>query len=60
MSWKERRLIAVLSMILLVLTVALVIVLAVRYRDKMEPEETPTEDLTAGLVTEQDEFPTLT
>ena len=60
MSWKERRLITVLSMILLVLTIALVIVLAVRYRDKMEPDETPTDDLTAGLVTDQDVFNTLT
>ena len=60
MSWKERRLIAVLSMILLVLTIALVIVLAVRYRDKMDPEQTPPEDLTAGLVSDQDSFNTLT
>ena len=60
MSWKERRLIAVLSMILLVLTIALVIVLAVRYRDKMDPEPTPPEDLTAGLVSDQDDFHTLT
>ena len=60
MSWKERRLITVLSIILLVLTIALVIVLAVRYRDKMEPDETPTDDLTAGLVTDQDVFNTLT
>ena len=60
MSWKERRLIAVLSMILLVLTIALVIVLAVRYRDKMDPEQTPPEDLTAGLVSDQDDFHTLT
>ena len=60
MSWKERRLIAVLSMILLVLTIALVIVLAVRYRDKMDLEQTPPEDLTAGLVSDQDDFHTLT
>lgn len=60
MSWKERRLIAVLSMILLVLTIALVIVLAVRYRDKMDLEQTPPEDLTAGLVSDQDSFNTLT
>ena len=60
MSWKERKLIAVLSMILLVLTIALVIVLAVRYRDKMETEQAPPEDLTAGLVTDQDSFNALT
>ena len=60
MSWKERKLIAVLSMILLVLTIALVIVLAVRYRDKMETDQNPPEDLTAGLVTDQDSFNALT
>ena len=60
MSWKERRLITVLSAILLVLAIALVIVLAVRYRDNMETEQTPPEDLTAGLVTDQDSFNTLT
>jgi hypothetical protein len=60
MSWKERRLIAVLSMILLVLTLALIIVLAVRYRDKMDTEQAPQEDLTAGLVADQDSFNTLT
>lgn len=60
MSWKERRLITILSMILLVLTIALVIVLAMRYRDKMDTNEPMEEEQTAGLVSDQESFNALT
>ena len=44
MSWKERRLITVLSAILMVLVIALVIVLAARYRANMDDGSTVTEE----------------
>ena len=60
MSWKERRLITILSMILLVLTIALVIVLALRYRDKMSANDPVDQEQTAGLVSDQESFNALT
>jgi len=60
MSWKERKLIAILSMILAVLVIALILVLAGRYRDKLNAEETVPEEESAGLVTDHEEFTSLT
>lgn len=60
MSWKERRLITILSMILAILVIALILVLAGRYRDKLDAEETVPEEESAGLVTDHEEFTSLT
>jgi hypothetical protein len=60
MSWKERRLITVLSAILLVLVIALVIVLAVRYRASMDDGSTVTEEPVAGLVSDETAYTSLT
>lgn len=60
MSWKERRLITVLSTILLILTIALVIVLALRYRENMAAQSAVSMDPTSGIVTDQDAFTSLT
>jgi len=60
MSWKERKLVAILSMILAVLVIALILVLAGRYRDKLNAEETVPEEESAGLVTDHEEFTSLT
>lgn len=60
MSWKERRLITVLSTILLILTIALVIVLALRYRENRAAQDAVAVDPTVGIVTDQDAFCSLT
>ena len=60
MSWKERRLITVLSTILLILTIALIIVLAFRYRENQAEQDAVAMDPIAGIVTDQDVFSSLT
>lgn len=60
MSWKERRLITILSMILLVLTIALVIVLAMRYRENLAEQENPPADAAAGMTEDQNAYTALT
>ena len=60
MSWKERRLITVLSAILMVLVIALVIVLAARYRANMDDGSTVTEEPVAGLVSDETAYTSLT
>lgn len=60
MSWKERRLITVLSTILLVLVIALVIVLAVRYRAKLNADNHATEEPVAELVSDETAYTSLT
>lgn len=60
MSWKERRLITILSTILLILTIALVIVLAMRYRENRTEQENPTINEEAGVATDQDAYNSLT
>ena len=60
MSWKERRLITVLSTILLILTIALIIVLALRYRENRAEQDAAATDPAVGMVTDQDVFSSLT
>ena len=59
MSWKERRLITVLSAILLVLVIALVIVLAVRYRANLNADDPAEQEPVAGLVSDETAFTSL-
>lgn len=59
MSWKERRLITVLSAILLVLVIALVIVLAVRYRANLNADDPAEQETVAGLVSDETAFTSL-
>lgn len=60
MSWKERRLITILSAILLVLVIALVIVLAVRYRANRDDGSAGTGEPVAGLVSDETAYTSLT
>lgn len=58
MTWKERRTITILSIILAVLSAALLIVLGIKYREARAAKETPeTED--AGIVAQPSEFVSL-
>lgn len=48
MTWRERRLITILSTILLILTAAVLIVLGIRYRENRAAAENHTDDIAIG------------
>ncbi|MBE6995267.1 MAG: DUF4340 domain-containing protein [Ruminococcaceae bacterium] len=56
MTWKERRLISLLSAILGLLAAVLLIVLGIRYRES-RPEPTPVSKPETGEITEQEQAP---
>lgn len=60
MSWKEKRLITVLSAILLVLVIALVLVLGARYRANLKDKESVPEESPSAPVTDQTAYTSLT
>ena len=60
MSWKERRLITVLSAILLALVIALVLVLGARYRANLKDKESVPEETPTAPVTDQAAYTSLT
>ena len=59
MTWKERRTITILSSILLVLVIALLIVLGIRYRQSRETPVDSTEASGDALLTTADEYTSL-
>ena len=59
MTWKERRTITILSSILLILVIALLIVLGVRYRQSRETPADSTEASGDALLTDDDEYTSL-
>ena len=60
MSWKERKLITILSSILLVLVIALILVLGMRYRATLKDKEAPPEEVATAPVTDQAAYTALT
>lgn len=60
MSWKERRLITILSMILLILVIALVLVLGARYRENLKEQEAVPEETPSAPTADQTAYNALT
>lgn len=59
MTWKERRIVTFLSTILLILIIALLIVLGIRYRENRAAREEGAVFTESGIVTNQDVYTTL-